>query len=83
MSDDIENRVRKVLGEITNRDQSEADIDSGLRLGHGMDNLNIVELMMLAEEEFGIVISDDEADKVATVGDLFDMVKAKVVRGQG
>ena len=44
----------------------------------GADELDLVELVMATEEEFDIEISDDDAEKITTVGDLTKYVSAKV-----
>lgn len=40
------------------------------------DSLDFVEMLMAVEEEFDIEITDDEADKIDTVGDLVECIKA-------
>jgi len=42
----------------------------------GADSLDIVELVMALEEEFGIDIPDEDADKLRTVGDAMNYLKA-------
>ena len=42
----------------------------------GADSLDIVELVMALEEEFGIDIPDEDADKIKTVGDAMDYLKS-------
>lgn len=44
----------------------------------GADSLDIVELTMAFEEEFGIQISDDEVEAIVTFGALVDLISAKV-----
>lgn len=39
------------------------------------DSLDVVELVMAFEEEFGLEISDEEAEKIQTVGQVVDFVK--------
>jgi acyl carrier protein len=41
----------------------------------GADSLDTVELVMAFEEEFGIEIPDDAAEKIQTVGDAVDFIK--------
>ena len=41
----------------------------------GADSLDIVELVMALEEEFGIEIPDEEAEKISTVGDAVDYIR--------
>ena len=42
----------------------------------GADSLDVVELIMAFEEEFDIEIPDDEAEKISTVGDAVNYIKA-------
>jgi len=44
----------------------------------GADSLDTVELIMKMEEEFGIEIPDEEAEKLRTVGDVIEYLKTKV-----
>lgn len=41
----------------------------------GADSLDIVELIMALEEEFNLEISDEDAEKISTVGDVVDYIK--------
>ena len=40
----------------------------------GADSLDMVEIAMKAEEEFSLTLPDEEADKIVTVGDLYEAV---------
>jgi acyl carrier protein len=42
------------------------------------DSLDIVELVMAMEQEFGISIPDEEAERIKTVGDAVEFIKANV-----
>ncbi len=44
----------------------------------GADSLDTVELIMEFEKEFGITIPDDQAEKIATVGDAITYIEANV-----
>jgi acyl carrier protein len=44
----------------------------------GADSLDLVELIMAFEEEYGMEISDEEAQKLTTVGESWNYVKGKV-----
>jgi len=48
----------------------------------GADSLDMVEIAMKSEEEFGFTLPDDEAEKIATVDDLYDEVGKLLGRGQ-
>ena len=57
-------------------DAEEVNPDASFVEDLGADSLDTVELIMAFEEEFGVEISDDEAEKIMTVGQLIDYVKA-------
>ena len=69
MSDTAEARVKEIiveeLGVDTDKVTSEASFVDDL----GADSLDTVELVMALEEEFGIDIPDEDAEKMRTVGD--------------
>lgn len=64
------------LGVEADKITREADFADDL----GADSLDMVELTMAFEEEFGIEIRDDEADKVSNVGDAYDLLAAKLAK---
>ncbi len=46
----------------------------------GADSLDLVELVMEMEENFGVEISDEELERIVTVQDVIDFLKAKGVQ---
>lgn len=72
MYDDIENRVTEMVGKYAK--QNGITRDTHLMDDLGLDALDIVEVIMAAETEFDIHISEDAADCVRTVGDVVDAV---------
>ncbi len=44
----------------------------------GADSLDLVEMIMAFEEEFGVEIADEEAEKISTVGDALEYVKEHI-----
>jgi len=75
---DIEQRVREIiadqLGEPIENITPEKDFQQDL----GADSLDVVELVMALEEEFGIQIPEEDAEKIKTVGDAINYIKEKV-----
>ncbi|MBE0605548.1 MAG: acyl carrier protein [Deltaproteobacteria bacterium] len=66
----VEQRVREIVAEQLERDVNEVTAASSLIEDLGADSLDVVELVMKMEEEFGIEIPDEEAEKIKTVNDV-------------
>ena len=66
---DIAERVKKIVVEHLGVDESKVTENASFIDDLGADSLDIVELVMAFEEEFGVEIPDDAAEKIATVGD--------------
>ena len=60
------------MSEIASKVKNEASFTNDL----GADSLDTVELIMEFEKEFGISIPDDQAEKIATVGDAVSYIEA-------
>ena len=77
-SEEVFDKVKEIiveqLGVAENAVTQEASFIDDL----GADSLDIVELIMALEEEFDIEISDADAEKVVTVGDVVDYIKDNV-----
>ncbi len=69
MSDDIAERVKKIVVEHLGVDESKVAENASFIDDLGADSLDTVELVMAFEEEFGCEIPDDAAEKIQTVGD--------------
>ena len=71
----IEDRVKKIITEQLN--VSEEDVVPGASFVDdlGADSLDQVELIMAMEEEFDLSISDEDAEKIATVQNAIDFIK--------
>ena len=66
---DIADRVKKIVVEHLGVDESKVSEGASFIDDLGADSLDIVELVMAFEEEFGVEIPDDAAEKITTVGD--------------
>lgn len=74
----VETKVKKVIAEkIADIDIEDIVPEASLIEDLGADSLTIVELVMSMEEIFEIEIDDDEAEKLITVQDAIDFIKAK------
>ena len=77
MSDDISNKVKKIVADHLGIDESKVTEESSFIDDLGADSLDTVELVMAFEEEFGSEISDSEAEKILTVGDAVKFIEGK------
>tara|TARA_Y100000588_G_C14084292_1_gene851495 strand:+ start:326 stop:565 length:240 start_codon:yes stop_codon:yes gene_type:complete len=65
----IEERVRDLVVEQLGVSEDQVNTDSSFIDDLGADSLDTVELVMAFEEEFGLDIPDEDAEKMATVSD--------------
>jgi acyl carrier protein len=70
----VEQRVREIVAEQLERDVNEVTSTASLIDDLGADSLDVVELVMKMEEEFGIEIPDEEAEKIKTVNDVVQYI---------
>ncbi|HNZ27849.1 MAG TPA: acyl carrier protein [Spirochaetota bacterium] len=68
MSDSFD-KVKSIISERLSIDESKITMGSSFIDDLGADSLDTVELIMQLEEAFGIQIPDEDAEKIATVGD--------------
>lgn len=71
-------RVTKIVVDRLGVDESEVTLEASFKDDLGADSLDVVELVMELEDEFDMEISDDDAEKIATVGDAVNYIKASV-----
>lgn len=75
---DIANRVKKIIVEHLGVEESKITDGASFMDDLGADSLDTVEMVMAFEEEFGIEISDEMAQKIRTVGDAVHHIEANV-----
>ncbi len=74
----IEEKVKSIIADQLSVDEAQVKPEASFINDLGADSLDTVELIMALEEEFGIEISDDEAEKIQTVQAAIDYIKAHV-----
>ena len=67
-------RVKKIVVEHLGVEQDKVTEDASFIDDLGADSLDIVELVMAFEEEFGVEIPDDAAEKITTVRDAIEFI---------
>ncbi|HEX6956542.1 MAG TPA: acyl carrier protein [Ferrovibrio sp.] len=74
---DIAERVKKIVVEHLGVEEEKVTESASFIDDLGADSLDTVELVMAFEEEFGVEIPDDAAEKILTVKDAIDFIKER------
>ncbi|MEK6744170.1 MAG: acyl carrier protein [Nitrospirota bacterium] len=74
---DVEAKVKKIISEQLGVPESDVKPEASFVNDLGADSLDTVELVMALEEEFSVEIPDEDAEKIATVQNAIDYIKAK------
>ncbi|OGQ33807.1 MAG: acyl carrier protein [Deltaproteobacteria bacterium RIFCSPHIGHO2_12_FULL_43_9] len=73
----VEERVKNIIVDQLGVETNTVKPDSKFIDDLGADSLDIVELVMAMEEEFGLEISDEDAEKIRTVQDVIKYIEAR------
>ncbi len=68
-------KIKKIIAEVLNVDEEEITTETTFVDDLGADSLDIFQIIMGIEEEFDIEIANEEAEKIATVGDAVEQIK--------
>jgi len=67
-------RVTKIIVDRLGVDESQVTLEASFKEDLGADSLDVVELVMELEDEFGMEISDEDAENIGTVGDAVNYI---------
>ena len=68
-------KIKKIIAEVLNVDEEEITMETTFVDDLGADSLDVFQIIMGIEEEFDIEIANEEAEKIATVGDAVEQIK--------
>jgi acyl carrier protein len=72
--EDILAKLKPIIAEQLGVDESEVKEDASFTEDLNADSLDLVELIMSLEEQFKLQISDEDAEKITTVGEAVDYI---------
>ncbi|MGM9986551.1 MAG: acyl carrier protein [Bacillaceae bacterium] len=75
---DVLERITKVIVDRLGVDESEIKAEARFKEDLGADSLDVVELVMQLEDEFETEISDEEAEKIQTIGDAVEFIQKRL-----
>ncbi len=78
MEKSVEEKVKDIIVEQLKVDRDEVTLEASFIEDLGADSLDLVELIMAMEEEFGLEISDEDAEKIQTVQDAVNYISEHV-----
>ncbi|MBC7797549.1 MAG: acyl carrier protein [Pyrinomonadaceae bacterium] len=75
MAEEVQSKLKQIIVDELGVDEAEVTPNARFIDDLGADSLDLVELVMRFEEEFGIEIPDEDAEKIQTVGDAYTYVE--------
>ncbi|GAA4712863.1 acyl carrier protein [Brevibacillus fulvus] len=73
---DTFDRVKKIIVDRLGVDESKITLEASFKEDLGADSLDVVELVMELEDEFDMEISDEDAEKITSVGEVVKYIEA-------
>lgn len=70
-------KIKEIIAEQLSVDESEVTVEASFKDDLGADSLDLFELVMALEEEYGIEIPTDDLAQITTVGEVIDYLKAQ------
>ncbi len=80
MADELFEKMKKLIAERLEIDESKITLDSSFRQDLGADSLDTYELIYAIEEELGITIPDEKANEFETVRDALEFIKSEMAK---
>ena len=70
-------KISKILCEQLELEESQIAMDSSITEDLGADSLDLVDLLMSLEDQFGLEVPDEDVEKIKTVGDMVRYVEER------
>ena len=72
------NKIKEIIATQFNVEEDEISKETSFKDTLNADSLDLVELIMALEDEFGLEVEDDEVDMIKTVGDAIEYITNKL-----
>lgn len=69
-------KLQEIIADVLNADPNEVTMETTFADDLGADSLDVFQIIMGLEEEFDIEIPNEQAEKIVTVGDAVEQIKA-------
>ncbi|MBQ4483116.1 MAG: acyl carrier protein [Lachnospiraceae bacterium] len=69
-------KLKEIIAEVLSVDQEEVTLETTFTDDLGADSLDIFQIIMGIEQEFELTIDTEEVEKIKTVGDAVELIKA-------
>ena len=73
--EEIFDKLKELVVDQLGVEEDEVTMEASMQDDLGADSLDLVDLVMSVEEEFGVTISDEEAAKMSTIGDIVNYIE--------
>ncbi len=71
-------KITAILAEQLDADKDTMTMDTKIADDLGADSLDLVDLLMSVEDEFGIEIPDEDVENISTIGDIVEYINSKL-----
>ena len=78
----VDEKVKQIIVEQLQVDDAEVTPGASFQEDLGADSLDLVELVMELEEEFGITIPEERAERITTIGDAIALIESLAEHGR-
>ena len=78
----VEQKVKEIVAQQLGVNEEQVTEEASFKDDLGADSLDVVELVMAFEEEFNIEIPDEDAEKIATVGQAVEYIDGKTAASE-
>ena len=73
--EEIFDKLKELVGDQLGGEEDEVTMEASMQDDLGADSLDLVDLVMSVEEEFGVKVADEDLENIKTVGDIVNYIE--------